>query len=39
MAALGQPDDDEIVEGDERLPHLRGEVEGSLVASAPRNPP
>jgi hypothetical protein len=39
MAALGQPDDDEVVEGDERLPHQRGEVEGSLVAPAPRNTP
>jgi hypothetical protein len=37
VAALGQPDDDEVVEGDERLPHQRGEVEGPLVAPAYRD--
>jgi hypothetical protein len=37
MTALGQPNNDEIIERDERLPHQRGEVEGSLAALAHRN--
>jgi len=37
MAALGQPDNDEIVERDERLAQEGGEVEGSLAALAHRN--
>ena len=34
MPALGQPDDDQIIESDERLPQQRDEVEGSLPTLA-----